>query len=277
MPTIMCNGKVVELVHNVFPRPTACPVCDAPTEIDGAVTKCTSNDCPAKSIGKINNWIKKTGIKHFGESRQNELYEYGLIKNPADIYTITQEEMGAIIGGGNATNVMAEINKYRTLPLHTFMGSLGIKFLGRSNAKKLIEAGIDSLDRFRTFDPEVEKERIEGFGDNLKEIAQGVKDCKETIDGLLAAGVVIAEPTQTPKNQGQNKNESASFCFTGVRLGNLKEAFEAKGWVEKSGVSKNLDYLVAKDPSSTSGKAQKARDLGVKVISLAEFEEMLNG
>ena len=66
-----------------------------------------------------------------------------------------------------------------------------------------------------------------------------------------------------------------SFCFTGVRLKELKSQFEAKGWVEKSSVGSGLDYLVAKDPNANSTKLRKARDKGIKVISMDEFKEML--
>ena len=76
-----------------------------------------------------------------------------------------------------------------------------------------------------------------------------------------------------PSAEGSDKR--TTFCFTGVRLKELQDAFNDRGWIEKTCVAKGLDYLVAKDPDSTSGKAQKARDLGIKVISLDEFKEML--
>lgn len=260
--------------NGCFPRPTACPVCGASTEIEGAYTRCSGQNCPAKSIGKINNWIKKTGIKYFGESRQQTCYQAGLITKISDLYDVTVAELGELIGDGNAAMVKGEVDKCRTLPLHVFVGSLGVRFLGRSNAKKLIQAGINSLERFMTFDPEIEKGKIGGFGDNLKEIALGIKNCEKTINDLLQAGVAVAEPTQKAENQNQDEGNK-SFCFTGVRLGSLKEAFDNKGWIEKSGVSGNLDYLVAKDPSSNSGKMKKAREAGIKIISMAEFQQML--
>lgn len=263
--------------EGTYPRPTVCPVCDAATVIDGAITRCSNPDCSAKTKGKVKNWIGKTGIKYIGESRQQDLFEAGVVTNPVDLYTITRDQLGAVIGNGNAANAMAQIDKYRTLPLHTFMGALGIKFLGRSNAKKLIKAGIDTLEKFKTFDPEIEKSRIDGFGDNLKEIANGIEACKDTINGLIEAEVKVTEPTPVAENQSSDKEvETRSFCFTGVRLGEMKDEFEARGWVEKSGISGNLDYLVAKDPTSTSGKAQKARDKGVKIIGLDEFKAMLD-
>jgi DNA ligase (NAD+) len=278
---IEITGDIIPKVRRVvekgpdaghYPRPTSCPVCDGEVVIDGAYTKCASDTCSAKSIGKINNWVKKTGIKYFGASRQEACFQADLITEPAHLYTSNVKALGEIIGDGNATAVRTEIENHRTLPLSTFMGSLGIKFLGRSNAKKLIAAGIDSLERFRTFDPEVEKEKIDGFGSNLVAIKAGIEACSGTIDNLLNAGVTIEAAATAPVVA----DDAKSFCFTGVRIGAHKEAFEARGWQEKSGVSKNLDYLVAKDPTSTSGKAKKARDLGVEIISLDEFVEMLN-
>lgn len=63
-----------------------------------------------------------------------------------------------------------------------------------------------------------------------------------------------------------------TFCVTGVRLSPEQLALaKSKGWEEKSGVSKNLNLLVAKNPKSNSGKPEKARSLGVKIVSLEEF------
>lgn len=272
MPTIICDGKEVELILNTYPRPAFCPICGTSTEIDGAVTKCVNDRCDAKSLGKISNWIKKVGIKHFGEARQRDCYEAGLITKIFHIYNVSLEDLGDIVGGGNAVHIMEEINKYRELPLDIFMGSLGVKFLGRSNAKKLIKAGINTLHKFVTFDPLIEKDHIDGFGDNLKEIRYGIDQCAGIITSLINIGINIVEPTE---HIDISNDETLNFCFTGIRLGNLKEAFKAKGWEEKSGVSKNLDYLVAKDPSSTSSKIKKAHNLNIKVISLNEFKSML--
>jgi DNA ligase (NAD+) len=280
---IEITGDIIPKIRRVithnnndhFLRPIVCPICNAPTEIDGAVTKCTSDFCDAKSLGKIKNWINKTGIKHFGEARQKDCYEAGLITKIADLYIITENDLGNIVGNGNAVHICKQIEMSRELPLDIFMGSLGVKFLGRSNAKKLIKAGINTVHRFLTFDPLVEKGTIDGFGDNLLAIRDGIDRCHDTITSLIEVGVNIIEPHET-STPIMAEDGGKSFCFTGVRLGDLKNDFEAKGWVEKSGVSKNLDYLVAKDPTSTSSKIKKAQSLDVAVISLEEFKEMLN-
>lgn len=264
--------KLLRVIEHTttFPRPTHCPECGAPVEIDGAYTRCTGDSCIGTAIGKINNWIKKTGIKYFGGSRQKTCFEKGLIKTPVDLYKMSLTDLGNLIGDGNAKMVIDEIDAHRRLPLHVFMGSLGIKFLGRSNAQKLIDAGINTLDKFLSLNP---ANKISGFDNNLYEISEGIIKNRALIEELTSQ-VEIEKGRSKGGNMGDG---STTFCFTGVRLhGDDKKKFEANGWVEKSGVSKNLDYLVAANPSSNSGKIKKARELGIQVMSMEEYLEMAN-
>ena len=67
-----------------------------------------------------------------------------------------------------------------------------------------------------------------------------------------------------------------SFCITGVRLSKEQlDVAKNAGWEEKSGVSKNLNVLVVKNTTSTSSKTEKAKSLGVKIVSLDEFVKMI--
>lgn len=269
------TGIVKKNVAGCFPRPTNCPVCDGRTEIRGASTKCTNPSCPAKGLAKINQWIKKTGIKYFGSARQKECFEAGLVMNPADLYVLTPESLGEIIGPGNAKHVLEEINSCRRLDLSVFMGSLGIPFLGRRNAQKLIAAGIDTLDQFLSLTPD---NRVPGFADNLHDLCCGIQDNRELIQKLLDAGIKIVEPRASIESKSTIVSKSVSFCFTGFRLhGTEKNLFIEKGWVEKSGVSRDLDYLVAKDINGNSSKIKKARDYDVNIISIDDFRQMMRG
>jgi len=68
-----------------------------------------------------------------------------------------------------------------------------------------------------------------------------------------------------------------TFCFTGFRDNDLQDALEAAGGTMKGSVSKGLDYLVMHDPSSTSGKAMKARKYGTCLITPDEARAMAGG
>lgn len=278
MSTILCSGKEITLEHKRFQRPDKCPVCGASTVVDGAYTRCgNSVGCPSQRIGKINNWIKKTEIKFFGESRQEACFKAGLVKDPSDIYKITESQLAEVVGAGNARNMMKEIDAHRQVPLATFMGSLGIKFLGRSNAQRLIDNGIKTVGEFTCINPD---HKFEGFKDNLVSIVEGIEAVRPLIMKFVSMTkeqFSVVEPDEIETNDIKEGHLSGtSFCFTGVRLkGEDKEKFTSSGAVEKSGVSKGLDYLVAKDPSATSSKLKKARDLGVNIISLEEAIKMI--
>lgn len=274
IPRITCVTQKCSNTH--FPRPTTCPVCNNPTQVTGAATKCTNDLCPAKTIAQLKNWVKKTGIKHFGPSRQKACYEQGIIQDPADLYSgpgAQEATLGAIIGHQNARIVRKEVESHRTLDLATFMGSLGIPFLGRSNAQKMIKNGIDTLDKFLTLDPST---RIPGFAENMNAIVDGIRDSKTLIQKLIDANVHIIEETDTNPSEELANNNAPTFCFTGFRLhGETKAAFEGKGFAENSKVSKDTDYLVAKDVNKNSSKIQKARSYGVQIIDIETLESWL--
>lgn len=280
MPKIICGGKEVELVQNVIVPPTNCPACGGPIEKrktqkgEGAIHLCVNDECPARGVRKIRKWIETQEIKNLGDSRQQELYDAGIVTKPGDLYRMTDKAVAALFGDGMVKHIMPEIDKTRKLPLYKFMAGLGIPFLGRSNAKRLIGLGVDTLDKFLNLEPN----ELPGFKKNIKELVDGIQKCIPVIEDLLKADVKIIEPQPEPKEETMNDSPVAgkSYCFTGVRLhGEHKDKFIALGGIEKSGVSKDLDFLVAKDPNGTTGKLKKARDYGVQIISLGALMEAL--
>jgi DNA ligase (NAD+) len=93
----------------------------------------------------------------------------------------------------------------------------------------------------------------------------------DLIDEIIAVGVSIAQP----KAKQVGFLTGKSMCMTGFRDAALQAAFEAAGGEVKSGVSRGLTYLVAKDANSGSAKLQKARDLGVIVLSPADMTSLI--
>jgi len=112
---------------------------------------------------------------------------------------------------------------------------------------------------------------IEGFAE--KSAMAYLEGYDKFFEFVKELPITIAEKKQTEKIS--NEFDGKSFCFTGVRCRHLEPIIESKGGKIASGVSKNLTYLVAKDPGSGSAKLVKAQELGVILLSVEDLEEML--
>jgi DNA ligase (NAD+) len=112
---------------------------------------------------------------------------------------------------------------------------------------------------------------IPGIGQTKAEsFVEGLQERMDLIQNLLSAGVTIKVPADGPlKGKG--------VCMTGFRDAEMAEAIEDAGGIVKSGVSKKVHYLVASDPTSTSGKAKKARQYGITILGIDEMWDLLNG
>lgn len=112
---------------------------------------------------------------------------------------------------------------------------------------------------------------IEGFAEKSAESYVTAYD--KFFDFIKDLPITIAEKKTVTKSS--NELEGKSFCFTGVRCKDLEPIIESKGGKIASGVSKNLTYLVAKDPTAGSSKLVKAEELGVILLSVQDLENML--
>lgn len=184
--------------------------------------------------------------------------------------------------GSMSKQIMAEIYKSKKCPLAEFVGSLATKFMGRRQAEIMIEGGIDSLEKFVTLTSPDQLAGIPGFsleGSKATELIKGLIKARPTMKALLDVGVEVVEPGQ--EEQVAVAAEGATLagmavCFTGVRPKSDEELrFRSLGGVIKDGVSKNCTHLVVRDPSTTSNKATKARELGLKIIGYEEFQNLL--
>jgi DNA ligase (NAD+) len=127
------------------------------------------------------------------------------------------------------------------------------------------------LEGFKTKPTLAEVMAIEGFAEkSAQSYLDGYDKFNEFVKGLP---ITISEKKAIEKSS--NELEGKSFCFTGVRCKDLEPIIESKGGKIASGVSKNLTYLVAKDPTSGSSKLVKAEELGVILLSVQDLENML--
>jgi DNA ligase (NAD+) len=260
---------------HLLPIPTECPDCKTALKREGAYLVCPNTmTCSAQIAGMVKRWIKKVGILDWGESVIDALCEQGLVADPADLYTLEDDvlsevQMSGRRVGSSAKKMLDNLHAKKDLPLHVIVGSIGIPMIGRSMARTITLGGYDTLDKlFKATTFQIGS--ISGVGTTkAKHFVKGMEDGIGLICRLLGAGVTIAKPAANGPLKGK------LVCMTGFRDPSMASAIEAQGGVVKSSVSKKLDYLVMKDPASTSGKAKKARGYGINLISIDDMNALL--
>jgi len=258
--------------------PTVCPECQTPLITDGEYLVCPNGEsCPAQISGAIKRWLTKIGVKHFGDALVDLLCETGRVERIADLYRLDPNEVAAMEFpdcrkvGGTADKAFRNLHAATTMPLHVFVGSLGIPLIGRSMAKTLVDGGLDSLNamsKAKVADvaaiPGVGQTKAEAFCDGFWDLLDR---------GIITA--LLAHVTIAAKAVGAFTGKS--ICMTGFRDAQMEQAIEAQGGSIKGSVSKDLTILVTKDPTSNSGKAQKARQYGTEIIGIDEMWDRLGG
>lgn len=264
----------VTIPNGVFAPPTQCPVCGAGTVFSGAYLVCPNkNGCPAQVFGRLNKWVKELGILEWGEAVLNKVIDSGKVRDVADLYRLTLADLMDLdrMGEKNSANLLAELDKYRTISLETFLGGLCIEGVATSTAKSIIKAGYDSLEKIQKLSV-AQLETIPKFA-HTRALAfhTGLIENKARINDILAAGVTIRPPIKGALT-------GKSICFTGAsslpRAKLQKMATDAGGEVKKS-VGRDLSYLVIADINSTSSKAVAARKNGITLISEEQFLDMV--
>lgn len=257
-----------------FRPPTNCPSCKAAVQRDGEYLVCRNEDCEAQAAGAIKRWVKKVGVRHVGDSLIESLIEAGFIEDPADMYTldpiaVADLEIGGRRVGGTADKAIKNLNAKMVMPIHVFVGSLGINLIGQSMAQTIADAGFNTLSKMLKAKI-ADIAAIPGVGQTKAEsFVLGFNAKAGLVGKLLSNGIKIQQASGVLLGQ--------TFCLTDFRNGDLTAALKKAGASEKSGVSKGLTFLIALDPSGTTVKAQKARSYGTKVISEEEAWDLVGG
>jgi DNA ligase (NAD+) len=281
--------KVVKVVEDKehprgkkqFVMPEHCPVCGGnvvrtPGEVDH---RCVNANCPAKLQGTILHFASRhvMNIDGLGEALVNQLTERGLVKNVADLYKLTKDDLLKLerMGEKSADNVLAEIEASKKLPLERVIYGLGIRFVGERTAQFLAEhfgsldaimnASAEQLEEVNEVGPRIAESIVEFFGDEHN---------RKLVSDLRKAGLTFAGQ----KKEKGTKLAGKTFVLTGTLERHTRD--EAKKMIEDAGgrvsgsVSKKTDYVVA--GSDAGSKLDKARELGVSVIGEEELEGLVN-
>lgn len=263
-----------------FIMPTVCPVCGAPAvrEEGEAVTRCTGIECSAKALRSIVHFVSKTGmdIDGLGYSVIEQLIDNNLIKTISDIYILELEQIASLKKNGKkfAQNLMDAINESKQNDLFKLITALGIRHVGAKSAKNLAKQ-YQTMDNLMNATYE-ELSQCRDVGEiTAKSIYEFFRQ-EQTIDlieKLKSAGVNMDSKTKNT----DNRFDGNTFVLTGSLEKYTRD--EASDIIEKMGgktsgsVSKKTTYVLAGEDAGS--KLTKARELGVTVISEAEFEQLI--
>jgi DNA ligase (NAD+) len=266
--------------------PVTCPACDEPLEkLEGEVDSyCVNGACPAQFIRLVEHFASRGAmdIEGFGSKLAILLVEAGLIRRLQDIYELDREELLGLEGFAvkKAENLLAGIEASKDRELSRVLFGLGIRHVGRTTAEVLV-AALPTMQDVAQSDIE-SLVTIDGIGDV---IAQSIVDWfslepnQELIRAMAEAGVNMERLESEAPPEGDNAPfEGLTFVVTGTlpSMGR-KEAqdyIKARGGKASSSVSSRTDYLVMGE--NAGSKADKAKELGVKIIDEAILIEMGN-
>ena len=264
-----------------FKMPTVCPVCGAQAvrEEGEAAWYCNGIECPAKLYRGIIHFASREAmdINGLGEAIIEELINRGLISNITDIYKLTFEDIASLKKNGKkfAQNLMDAIEESKHRDLYRLVNALGIRHVGVKLAKSLCKT-YDTMDKLMaaTYEELYMKEEI---GKIIAESIYSFFKEEQTID-LINKLKEYGVNMQAIKEEGTDERFAGlTFVLTGTLEKYSRE--EAQEIIEKYGgktsgsVSKKTSYVLAGEAAGS--KLTKAQELGIKIITEQEFEEMV--
>lgn len=263
-----------------FSMPENCPSCgSAVTRLDGEVAvRCINPECPEQLRRNIINFVSRDAmdIEGLGESTVDQLIEKRLIASAADIYYLTFEQLLTLdkTKEKSANNILASIAASKQRGLARALFALGIRNVGSKSAA-LIARRFGTIDAIISASEE-EICKIDGVGGIMAGSISAFFEkagSLDVVDKLKAAGVSLVDNSAPAGDRLSGLTFVVTGTLEGYSRDGIHAVIEQNGGKTSSSVSKKTSYLVAGE--SAGSKLDKARELGVKIITEAEFNEMI--
>lgn len=262
-----------------FEMPAVCPVCGAPVvqEPGEAAFRCTGAECPAQLLRSITHFAGRDAmdIDGLGPAVVQLLVEQKLAASPADLYTLRLTDVASLdrMGRRSAKKLLEAIEKSKQQPLSRLLYAFGIRQVGQK-AAQLLARQFGSMDKLQ----EATREELCAIPDIGEITAESLCRWLESAQGqhliarLREAGVNMTQPDE----QLSRRLEGRTFVITGTlekrSRQEMTQFIQQHGGKVTGSVSKKTDYLVAGEDAGS--KLQKARELGVPVLTEGELEAM---
>ncbi|MBE6308424.1 MAG: NAD-dependent DNA ligase LigA [Bacteroidales bacterium] len=265
---------------------TNCPVCGTPlVRAEGEAAHYCPNEfgCAPQMRTKIEHFVSREAmnIETIGPETVELLFNYGLIKNVADLYSLQMEDFMFLprLGAKSAENVVAALAQSRQVPFERVLFALGIRYVGATVAKRLARAfgDIDSLIAATIPQLTAVDEIGERIATSVKAYFEKPANM-ELVARLREAGLKFRLEEEVTSNRTDilaGKSIVISGVFTHHSRDEYKEIIEQNGGKNVSSVSKSTSFILAGENMGPS-KLEKAQKLNVKVMSEDEFLALLS-
>ena len=281
------SGEIIPKIINVHKHnggevvqyPKNCPICDGELSFDTTITYCDNPKCDGQLYRRLEHFVSKSAmdINSIGKTTVATLTRYYLLNDVDDLYNMDVYEKLREIPGFKDTSIkkmVNAVNKSKNNPLYRLLFGLGIKHVGLTTAKDICKTIKSIKDLYYTTPDKLTC--IDSIGDV---VAKSVVDYFNNndninlIESLISRGVNV----ESEDNITSSKLEGMTFLVTGsfedCNRDDLKSLIESNGGKCLSSVSKKLNYLIVGDRPGS--KLEKAKTLGVNIITKHEFEEMV--
>ena len=284
-------GEIIPEVVRVLPEkrpegampyhlPTSCPVCGAPVyrEPGESATRCTGAECPAQLLRNLCHFTSREAmdIDGVGPAVLEQMVNAGLVHNAADLYSLTVQDIAQLdrMGDKSARNAVHAIEESRSRDLSKLLCALGIRQIG-AKAAQVLARHFGSLDALAAATEE-ELTAIDDVGGiTAKCLRQWLESpqSQDLISRLKAAGVNMECHDMPTADTLTGKTFVLTGTLSSLGRKEAEEAIARLGGKASGSVSKKTSYVVAGEEAGS--KLRKAQELGIPVLSEAEFLAMI--
>lgn len=260
--------------------PQVCPVCGAPVvrEEEGAHIRCTGAECPAQLLRNIAHFASRDAmdIEGLGIAVVENLVQAGLVKTPGDLYFLQKEDVSGLerMGRKSAENLLCAIQDSKQQDLSRLIFALGIRQIGQK-AGKILASHFKTLDALQQATIE-ELTCVNEIGEiTARSILEWFSNpqSQHLIQRLKDAGVNMIAADQGDDQRFAGKTFVLTGTLEQLTRAQATEMIEARGGKASGSVSKKTHYVVAGEAAGS--KLKKAQDLGIPVLSEAEFLHLM--
>ncbi len=260
--------------------PAVCPVCGAPVvrDEDGAAIRCTGAECPAQLLRNITHFASRDAmdIEGLGPSLVQQLVDSGLVRNVADLYSLSAAELVNLerMGEKSSENLVQAIERSKENDLSKLIYGLGIRQVGEK-AAKVLSAHFQTFDAFAA----ATVEELTQINDVGAITAQSIVDylsqpqSQDLIARLKAAGVNMVSTAAVADHRFAGMTFVLTGTLTRYDRKTAQELIEARGGKAAGSVSKRTTYVVAGEAAGS--KLKKAQELDIPILTEDDFAKML--